>query len=163
MRASLSRLTPRFSSNRMVREYVERAYLPACIESSRRHAEGVDASRRFDAWQDALRDAWPHLHFGNVRVEGLEGRWEFHVEAYIGRLEPSSVSVELWADPEEEGRPGVRMPLDPVRPLAGTTGGFVFAGSVPADRPADHFTPRIVPRHPGARIPVEEAQILWQR
>jgi starch phosphorylase len=163
MRASLSRLTPRFSSNRMVREYVERMYLPASARSRHRLADGLTEARGLVAWQEALREAWPHLRFGNVRVEGREGRWEFRVEAYLDRLDPSAVSVEVWADPAEEGRPGVRVPLDRVRSLAGTTGGFVFAGSVPAERPAEHYTPRIVPRHPGASLPLEEAHILWQR
>jgi glycogen phosphorylase len=34
---------------------------------------------------------------------------------------------------------------------------------VPASRPATDYTPRLVPYHPDARVPLEANEILWQR
>ena len=34
---------------------------------------------------------------------------------------------------------------------------------VPANRPASDYTPRVIPYHPKASVPLEAPQILWQR
>ena len=41
MRASMAQLTPRFSTNRMLREYVERVYLPTTTKLRNRTADGA--------------------------------------------------------------------------------------------------------------------------
>ena len=47
--------------------------------------------------------------------------------------------------------------------LAGTVNGYIYEITVPEDRPADHYTPRIVANHCHATIPAEEAHIKWYR
>jgi hypothetical protein len=41
--------------------------------------------------------------------------------------------------------------------------GHVYSARVPASHPATDYTPRIIPNHPEAEVPLEAAQILWQR
>jgi starch phosphorylase len=41
--------------------------------------------------------------------------------------------------------------------------GYTYSARVPASRPAAEYTARIVPHHPEAAVPLEAAQILWQR
>ena len=44
--------------------------------------------------------------------------------------------------------------------LAGTSHGFLYQASVPARRPASHFTPRLVPAT--SRLsPLESGLIVW--
>ena len=50
-----------------------------------------------------------------------------------------------------------------VRQLAGALGGYVYRGSVSAGRPPTDYTARVIPYCDGVAIPLEEAQILWQR
>jgi starch phosphorylase len=45
--------------------------------------------------------------------------------------------------------------------LAGANG-FVYVADVAGDRPASHFTPRVVPRHELASIPLELPLIAWR-
>ncbi|MBV8728404.1 MAG: hypothetical protein JO336_01210 [Acidobacteriia bacterium] len=47
--------------------------------------------------------------------------------------------------------------------LAGSVGGYLYTGEVPASRPATDYTPRIVPSYPGVNVPLEARQILWQK
>jgi starch phosphorylase len=47
--------------------------------------------------------------------------------------------------------------------VEGSANGFVFAASVPATRPSSDWTPRVLPDHPGAVVPLEASQILWAR
>jgi starch phosphorylase len=50
-----------------------------------------------------------------------------------------------------------------VRPLAGVSGGYVYSAAVSAARPVGDYTARVIPRCDGVAIPLEAAQILWQR
>jgi starch phosphorylase len=162
MRASMADLTPRFSSNRMLRDYLEEIYLPLTVGFRARIADGACLARELLAWQTALGKGWPQLHFGTVQMQRQDDRWCFQVPVYLGEVDPLSVCVELYADPWE-GQEAVCEPLVRGEPLTGAVNGYCYGGSVPATRPADHFTPRIIPAHPAARVPLEATQILWQR
>jgi len=45
--------------------------------------------------------------------------------------------------------------------LVGSANGFLFTARIPATRPASDYTPRLVPYHPAARVPLEAPFILW--
>ena len=45
--------------------------------------------------------------------------------------------------------------------LAGAESTFTYAASVPTTRPAADYTPRLVPEHVGALVPLETPLILW--
>jgi starch phosphorylase len=70
------------------------------------------------------------------------------------------VAVELFAESRDD-RGIERHTLHRVRPLSGAAGGFLYAGEVPAGRPPGDYTPRVVPTHPEAEIPVEARFIAW--
>ncbi|HZH48270.1 MAG TPA: hypothetical protein VFD86_00740, partial [Nitrospira sp.] len=80
-----------------------------------------------------------------------------------GDLEPHRVRVELYADPLGETELPTRMVMSQGEAIPGAVNGFVYAADCPATRPANHFTPRIVPFHPDALIPLEEPLIVWKR
>lgn len=46
--------------------------------------------------------------------------------------------------------------------LPGTVNGYRYTAVVPADRPANHYTPRIAPWHPDALVPLENSHLYWQ-
>ena len=45
----------------------------------------------------------------------------------------------------------------------GATQGYIFYATVAAERPADHYTPRVRAWHPEAFLPAENPLIAWQR
>jgi hypothetical protein len=49
------------------------------------------------------------------------------------------------------------------RQSADSDGSYLYVARTPATRPADHLTPRALPYHPKALLPLEANQILWQR
>jgi starch phosphorylase len=162
MRASMARLTPQFSANRTVREYTERYYLPAAAAYRERAAEHGAAGEDIVAWQQALERDWPKLRFGEVTVTGQGARYLFEAQVYLNDLSPSAVRVELYA----EGRDGTgpeRREMACRRALIGAHGGHIYQGEAPLTRPAEDYTVRVVPVHPGVAVPLEAAGILWQR
>jgi starch phosphorylase len=178
IRSSMIRLTPRYSSVRMMQEYMDKVYRPAALAYRRRIAEAGKLALELAAWQERLNDCWKDLRFGKLTIIREGDFWSFSVKAYLGELHPDDVRIELYADPQCEkaesssgsGLAQQAAPCDPEKyvmerksPLAGAVNGFVFVTRIAAKRPAEDFTPRIVPYHPEAFIPMEEAHILWMR
>jgi starch phosphorylase len=170
VRASMTRLTPRYSSERMMREYMEKLYRPAARAYRLRSAEGASLAGVLAEWQARLEEGWKDLRLGRQTVTREGEMWNFSVEAYLGELLPEDVRVELYADPLPEkesqagdgGRPE-RIEMKRLGPLAGAVNGFVVGAKVAAARAAEDYTPRIVPYHPEAFVPMEEGHILWMR
>lgn len=164
VRASMTRLTPRYSSERMMQEYLEKIYRPAAQSYRRRSAEGGSIAAEMAAWQERLHESWKGIRLGGLKVEREGEMWSFSVEAYLGELHPDDIRLELYADPLPGSDAGPeKMVMERLGPLAGAVNGFVFGARAPAARAAEDYTPRIVPYHPEAFIPMEEAHILWMR
>jgi starch phosphorylase len=162
VRASMSRLTPAFSSYRMLREYVEQVYLPAARAYQRRAANGAALAAELTAWQQQLDAHWQDVHFGAVRVNREGDSWRFEVDTICGGMNPESLRVELYAEPLPES-PAAPTRMERLREIANSANGYVYGATVPASRPAEHYTPRVVPFHSEAQVPLEDARILWQR
>ena len=84
MRASMAQLAPRFSSNRMVREYVEQIYLPAAAAFQCRSAQGGQLARELQAWQAGLLAHWSDVRFGDLEVRQEDSQVSFTVQVYLG-------------------------------------------------------------------------------
>jgi starch phosphorylase len=162
MRASMARLAPRFSSVRMLQEYIERAYLPAASSFRRRAAPDTFISQDLDQWARHLRRHWAGIRFGEVTSRANEGRLTVSVPVSLGEIRRDAVRVELYADPEGAEGPVVHQ-MAPVEPVPNLTNGSIYSVTIDTARPAGHFTPRVVPYHPEARIPIECPLIAWKR
>ncbi len=162
MRESMARLTPQFSANRTVREYTEEHYLPAAVAYKDRAANQGTVGRQIVNWRRSLEQKWAALHFGETTVGPDGDHHRFEIQVYLDDLDPNSVRVELYADGAGDGAPE-RQELKRTGPLAGAPGTYVFAGAVPAVRPATDYTARVLPHCDGVSVPLEESRILWQR
>jgi starch phosphorylase len=163
MRESMARLTPRFSANRMVREYAERYYLPAAAAQGRRCAEQGRLGAEVAEWQSRLAEGWTNLRFSACSVTRSGSELHFEVQVYLNDIPPADVRVELYAEPAASGDGPERVAMAQTRPLPGAVQGFLYAATVATERPAEHFTPRIVPFHEEAAVPLEAPWVLWQR
>lgn len=160
VRQSMSTLTPMYSANRAMREYTERYYLPAARAFARRSASGGAGAAAITQWASSLRERWGALRFGPVNVVTDGGRHRFTVPLYLDGADPEAVAVELYAEPLGAGAPAGRFPMRRVAPLHGAHG-FVYGADVPDSRPASHFTPRVVPTHQDACVPLELPLVQW--
>jgi len=165
VRASMAELAPRFSSNRMLRQYVDDIYLPAADAVRRRSADGGRLARELHAWATALAAHWAEVRIEAVDVAQVGDDWAFAVRVALGAIAPDGVRVELYAEPLGDDEP-VLIVMDRAEGTPGIQGGAIapiYRARAPALRPASDYTPRIVPHHPEARIPAEAAYIRWLR
>jgi len=84
------------------------------------------------------------------------------VQVFLDEINPDAVGVELYA---EAGKDGERITQAMTRgePLAGAASAFTYSASVSTSRPVGDYTPRLVPRHVGAFVPLEAPFILWHQ
>jgi starch phosphorylase len=160
MRESMARLTPIFSSNRAVRQYTEEHYLSAAAALRQRAENRGSVGADLVAWQANVAKHWSALRFGPATVEPQGEQYLFHVQVFLDDIDPDAVRVELYADAQNDEAP-IRLAMNRGEPLAGATSAFNYSASVPASRPAADYTPRLVPWHAGAIMPLEAPLILW--
>lgn len=160
MRASLSKLTPQFSSNRMLAEYVQNAYVPAARDFAGRSRESGRAACEAARFEDTLARHWHELHLTHCRSSRAEGVLSVQVHAYLGGIGADQVRVQLYADPTAD-EPAVCVDMVRDGAIAGVTNGHEFQITLTTNRPAADFTPRIIARHDGLSIPVELSLIYW--
>jgi starch phosphorylase len=158
----MARLTPRFSTNRVVREYTEAYYLTAAARYRARRADKAALATTLVGWSRDLARQWADARFANLRVVTENDRHHVRVEVYLGRLDPEAVRVELYADPAT-GEPPERHVMARRRALDLATNAYEYEVAVPARRAADDYTPRLVPYQPAAAVPLEAREILWLR
>jgi len=162
MRASMARLTPRFSTNRVVREYTDTYYVPAASLYGARCADKGALGTELLRWARDLAQYWPDARFGTLRTATQDTRHQVSVEVFLGRLDADAVRVELYAE-AANGKEPERHVMIRGRKLDGPGTGYEYTVSIPAVRAPADYTPRLVPYHPAAVVPLEAHEILWQR
>jgi starch phosphorylase len=162
MRESMARLTPRFSTNRTVREYTEQHYLPAASRYRKRAADNGAAGKGIVDWQHTLREKWGRLRLGDVKVETSGAHHVFDVPVVLSDIAPEAVRVELYADGIAGGVPE-RVEMTRTGRRDDTPGGSIYSATVSGGRPSSDYTARVIPRRDGVAVPLEVASILWQR
>jgi starch phosphorylase len=162
VRSSMCHLTPRFSTNRMLRDYVETIYLPAARGYHFRAEHEGTAAEAIECWHRRLREHWHTLRIGEIGATRSADSWRLQVAVYCGELEPDDLRVDVWAVPIDDKGP-VRVAMERAQPIAGAFSAFWYTAEVPTSRPAEHYTPRVVPAHPDAEVPMEAPFILWQK
>ncbi len=160
MRASMTELTPKYSTNRMLREYVEKLYLPALQKYLNRIDEKGQNINQLHNWREDIEKYWPQLLFGKLEILSRPGSHDFQVPVHLGKLNPDFVSVQVYADPETDQGPEIH-PMIRGERVAGTENDYIFHVHITTNRPASHYNPRIIPKSEDVAIPLEANQILW--
>jgi len=157
----MARLTPRYSTNRVVREYVEQHYLPAAAAFRGRAAENGALGMQIVDWQRTLNRQWDGVRFGDVRVETSEEWHTIAVEVCLNDLDPGAVRVELYADGIDGAGP-FQQEMTRVGSWAGVPGGYVYSTAVPQVRPHTDYTARVVP-HRVAAVRTRREMVLGEK
>lgn len=158
IRHTLATLSPQLSAGRMVREYVERLYLPAAAADRSISAKRYQPARDLAAWKARVTAAWPGVHVTHVESGGVDASpqvgEQLQVRAFVqlGTLSPDDVCVELVHGRAREGDELVdvelfNLVLDQLDAV--TPGLAIYTGSVPLVRSGSFgYTVRVVPENP---------------
>ncbi len=155
IRHTLSTLSSELSADRMVREYVQRLYVPSAAAHRAISADSFAPARALAAWKSRVTAAWPHVSVAHVESGGVDAvpqvGDELHVRAHVNLagLTPADVSVEVVYgrarenDRLENPHSVELVPSPSVGDLA------QFAGTVTLSRAGSFgYNVRVVPRNP---------------
>ncbi|HNT56510.1 MAG TPA: alpha-glucan family phosphorylase [Syntrophales bacterium] len=158
MKTSISTLSPRFGTQRMLREYLERMYLPAAKRSRRLNADAYAGAKALADWKGKIASRFSTVHILSFQARGLRGDslnfgQVLRVEAAIalGRLSREEVRAELVVAAVDETNRPVGPEIVPMTfSGAGSREGVArYAGAYQATR-AGRFVYgiRVLPSHP---------------
>jgi glycogen phosphorylase len=189
VRESMARLVPEFSTNRMMKDYLDLYYLPAAAAYRQRtYAGGLpqgdplqpsahDLVAGIGSWHTLLDERWHEIRFLDYSLteeDGPQGRsYEARIRVDLGQIPPDAVLVQLFAEPLDGGAPERHTLITDLAAMkkrrgAGTQqppqpGEYAFKVVFASERPAGDYTPRVVPGHRFAQVPLEAGHILWYR
>ncbi|KOV90410.1 glycogen phosphorylase [Streptomyces sp. NRRL B-3648] len=153
VRQTLSLLGPKVLAGRMVREYVDRLYVPA---AQAHRALTPDTASELAAWKSRVRAAWSGVSVDHVETTATSVTAELgttvglRVRVALGSLTPDDVEVQAVSgrvDAEDRITDATVVPLKP----AGTPdleGRVLYEGPLSLDRTGPYgYTVRILPTH----------------
>jgi len=157
MRNSMAQLTWRYSSTRALQEYTLHYYLPAASRYHLLAANRSEQGRRLLDRKKHFAGEWPGLRYGQTVVASNGTRYHFAVPVFLNGLHPDEIEVELYAEGVGE-KPPIRQKMQPLREADGA---IVYETDVPADKPSNHYTPRIVAAASQGLSSLENSFIRW--
>jgi glycogen phosphorylase len=161
IRQSMAKLTPQYSSNRTVREYTEKYYLPLAMNYFNRVQNSGDLSKKIVECEKEASTHWNGIKFGDLKVETQGNQYRIEVQVYLNGMTQNELKVELFLE-GMDGKPSLHYEMKCLQ-KAVEAKASVYSAFVPSERPSNHYTPRVVPNNNNVSIPLEMSQILWQR
>ncbi|MET8971913.1 alpha-glucan family phosphorylase [Streptomyces hydrogenans] len=163
VRRTLADLGPKVLADRMVREYVERLYVPA---AAARRALTPDRARELAAWKARVRAAWPgvavdHVEIGDDLAEAgaeLGATPVVRVRVALGGLSPDDVEVQAVTGRVDADDTLTDTRTSGLKPAGGPDleGRQPYAGTLELDRTGPFgCTVRVLPAHPLLAHPAE--------
>ena len=131
MRASMARLTPSFSANRVVRQYTDECYISTAAAFRRRAEKRGSLGTDLVAWQADLAKHWSSLRFGSATVQQTGEQSLFQVKVFLGDMNSDAISVELYANGANDAGPVIEKMSRGERPAGEET---VFTYTAPCSR-----------------------------
>lgn len=168
MKNCLRKLAPVFNTNRMVKEYAEKSYLPAGLRGGLLAADGLARARSL-----SVAKAMYHQKWGGIRVVGVTTSGNGHykvgedvqVETLVDLpdLDPKELRVQLYAgeinSTGEIESPAV-VPMTHSKAMGGNRHMFVGALACRSSG-RQGFAIRVLPGNPDMATPFESGLIYW--
>ncbi len=168
MKSSMASVCPFFNTNRMVRDYLEKMYLPGVKRMETLSKNGDEKARILAAWKARVRDGWAGVAVDRIQAtpQGempVGTKVEVRARVRLGKLEPSDVSVQVY-----EGRVDATGQIADAsmvvmeRAHSNPDGTITYAGSFMAAEAGQYgFTIRVLPKNEDLSGPFEPGLILW--
>jgi len=161
MRKSMSSLTPQFSANRAVREYVESQYIPAARRLDERTAKEGALGCEISNLISELDNKWGSLQISEFKSQTTDKMNHFEVSIDCGEINPEHIQVQIFAEKREHDEADTIIDMEATK-KEGSSDHHIFCKSqIPEERPVNEYTLRVIPKFEKALIPLETRHILW--
>jgi len=168
MKQCLQKLGPVFNTNRMVRNYAEKFYLPALTRGQKLFANGMERSATLAHLKEQLRHKWSGVRIVGVHTNGnanFKVGQDLKVEALVDlpNLKPDDIAVELYTGPlnatgQIEAPQLLRMKY--IHPMAPDR--HLFVGEITCKVSGRQgYAIRVIPGNSDLATPFEPGLIAW--
>ena len=168
MKACVRKLAPAFNTDRMVREYTERFYVPAAVRGRHLAGDNLAAAVALAHAKDGLRHKWANIRVLDVRAAGT-GHYKIgqavEVEATVDlpNVRPDEVTVQLYCGLTTAAG-GIDDPqvlaMEPVREAGPDR--HVYVGKITCRTSGRQgYAVRVLPGNPDLATPFEPGLIVW--
>ena len=168
VKRSIMTLAPQFSTNRMVRDYAEKFYVPASLAYQNLASGDLSKAKGALGWRDRVREAWSNVRIVSVedsssRSNSLGSDITIQVKVYLSGLSAEDVKVEAVFGKIGPNREITQSRIAACK-LIGQEGDLhILETTVPCDHPGHQgYTVRIVPYHPDISVSSELNLVAWE-
>jgi starch phosphorylase len=167
MKASMRRLCPVFSTNRMVIEYTERFYLPAAERYSDLAAQDGAKLKPILEWRKRLRTASSQVKITHVKAENsgeIRVGEKIGVTAVVllGEISPEDVRVQIVYGSVDENGAIVNGSSSDMQHAGMAESGHHYAGQMECLESGSYgFSVRVIAYYPDVRVPFEHPWLVW--
>ena len=162
VRHTLRETGPKVLATRMVRDYVERLYVPAAGASRAMAVDGYGTARAEASWRAKVLEHWNGVRVAHVEATGvgetpeIGGGIDLRAEVEMPGLAPSDVVVEAAYGRVDESDRLHAMTTVPLRHEHAEGSRHWFTGTVPLTRTgAFGYTVRVLPHSANLVVPAE--------
>ncbi len=168
IKAAMKTIMPYFNTNRMLRDYTEKMYLPALRRVRKVWADQFALARSLAAWKDRLRSHWHEVRVAEVRTASAQvlkvgDALQLQARVSLGSIAPEDVAVEAYygpLTPDGEITSGQAVRLNLVR--RESDGDWWFEGAVPCQVSGRNgYAIRVVPCHDDLADRYDQGLVVW--
>jgi len=160
IKQSMATLTPAFSTYRMMKEYIEKAYIPMSENYENRNVNNGQIALEIVNWKNKLNKNWDGIHFANPSFEANNSVYNVKCMIWLGIIEPEAIKVQLYTI--LNGKPNIT-DMKITKSIPGAINGFIYEAQVTSEISSDNYTLRVIPYHKDVVVPLEFGRIFWQK
>jgi len=167
MKESIRTITPVYSTHRMVKEYVQKLYMPAFDHKEILIANNNKKAQYLVVWKEKVSSAWKDVWVTEINpVEDFINTLNMQITAdvMLDGLKPEDVKVEVYLVREfyEEAPPVSVVELDLKN--TNTEGRYIYTGTVEIPKAGNYrYNVRVRPWHKDLLNPFETGLIRWMQ
>lgn len=155
MKAALIEFGPRFHSHRMVKEYLDSAYIPACANHRSLRRDNFAPARELSEWRMNIMTMWGDLKVRDVKTVNEDTLYvgqsvTVTANVFLGEIPVEHVQLDIYMGQIGQDDAFVNRTLLPMSPTGVQKDGWrIYEGKLDArDAGRFGFTVRAVPVHP---------------
>jgi starch phosphorylase len=170
VRHTMTDLGSKATSDRMVRDYVQRLYVPAAAHDAALRADGFAEAKALAAFVGRVRGAWGRVSIASVDSSGIPQQaqagdaFDVRAEVRLDGLSPDDVAVELvYGRTDEDDALAADHSVHRLSPVGPAVDGVtVYTGTLPLTVTGTFgYAVRVVPTHPQLVSPVELGLVTY--
>lgn len=173
MRNSMQTLIPYFNTHRMMKEYINKMYIPAFTLGKDYTDNGYEIGKKLAPWKEKIEHHWSEVSIEPIEKQQTENgsiilnfgeTWKIQALVKLGSLEPDNVKVQIYLVKDNQDLDYIAEYEIFDMKLSDSTSknGYKYEATIkPSDSGHYFYTLRVMPYNENLVNPVELGIVKW--